>query len=891
MVVLCGGDQGNPSGLISALADVFVHHAAKRPAGAALLGPRQDALNFETLLQTASGVIASLRDRGVGREDRVVVVTDGSVHGLAALLGVMAGSVCVPLDAARPPADLERVLDSLRPAAFVLDEGRPSSIRALAERGDSPILEIPPASLVSSHPWGSAPLSGLDPSGSSDIALVLCTSGTSGAPKLVAHSHRSLLWSASSLATRLRLAERTCALNVVPLFYSHGLVAVTLSSLVAGAPVVTNPTSDPATILDLVEEFQPTWFSTVPTVHHGLIACATRRGRTKSAWPFEFISSAGAPLTDTMRRSLEEVFSTPVIERYAMTESPVVACNGFAEDHRPGTVGRPAGCEVALLSDRGMYFGSETEDDVGEILVRGPGVMQGYADEPESTEAAFDQGWLRTGDIGHLDGDGFLSIRGRLKDQINRGGENISPLAVERVLADHAGVRSVFAFGVPHPTLGEEVVAAVIPDPGRDLSVSSLRHYAHQRLGVARTPKRVVLVDELPAERSGKVDRAVVAAQLRSDHFPPTDAPTGAGGRFRSALEAAAAGLMANVLELNAVGPDDDFFLLGGDSLQAVCLLVDVEEAFGRSFDLGAFVEEPTAAHLAQLLARPETPYLERPPTAVRSSGDRPPLFVLLTWDSNLAALGQLLPALAPDQPVYGLGVFPLVGEMVLWDSVEQAAQHLLSAIRSVQPHGPYLLCGRSFAGLVAYEIAGTLERAGETVTLLTLLDTWAAKSHRGRLWRRVREAPQSMRDYGRSLVAGDRDRSGSGAEHTSSAMRTSLRRIRGGDAGTVVRAQYRRHIARLQRRYRPGPTAVPVSLLRTRESKRIDHLLGWRGLFAGPWVIRDIPGTHVNLLDPPHATTVAEQLAASLDEATGLPPASAAARPSRDPTPVQMAG
>ena len=400
--------------------------------------------------------------------------------------------------------------------------------------------------------------------------------------------------------------------------------------------------------------------------------------------------------------------------------------------------GQPIGCELALLTASEIRVGSDALGECGEILVRGPGVMKGYVGDEKATADALELDWLRTGDLGSLDGDGFLSICGRIKEQIIRGGMNVSPVAVEEVLTSHPRIMSAMVFGVPHPTLGEEVVAAVVPDPENAPSEIDLRTFMQRRVGTARAPKRLIFVDDLPSGPSGKMDRFGKGADLLRSLLPEE----GIGpAPARSALEAAVGAVMANVLELSTVGPDDDFFLLGGDSLSTVSLQFDVEQVFARSFDLAEFIENPTAAHLASILTIDlnSAEMFQGTPTVIQAGGDEQPIFFILTWDTNLSMLHALLPALGENRPVYASSIFSLRGESVLWGSVEQAADGLLAAIRRVQPVGPYLLCGRSFAGLVAYEIADRLASAADEVSMVILLDTWAPGSKKGRLWRRFR--------------------------------------------------------------------------------------------------------------------------------------------------------
>lgn len=834
----------------SSFADVLVAQGAEYRSQWALLGPGHENMTYGDLAQAAVEVLHSLRSRDVGPSDRVVVVSEGGVDTLVTMLGIMLGSVCVPLDPGLPTEDLERIIQRVKPAVIFADPDRIPGISTLDRGRNVQLLDIQRRGIYGTGPSVSCRLSELDPSESKDEALILCTSGTAGAPKLVSHTHRGLFWCAAALAEHLHLDSKSRTLNPIPLTYSHGLVAATLSSLAAGASVVCKPTTDPEEILSLIEEYRPTWYVAVPTVHQAIVRHVQARDRCGDSWPLNFVSSAGAAMPGRARRSLEDVFGVPVIERYAQTESPVIACNGFIDDYRPGTVGRPIGCELALLTATGVRIGSEAIGESGEILVRGPGVMKRYVGDEEATATAIKLGWLHTGDLGSLDEEGFLSIRGRIKEQIIRGGLNVSPIAVEEVLASHPRVLSAMVFGVPHPTLGEEIVAAVVPDPANPPSESELRIFVHGRVGTSRAPKHVLLVDDLPTGPSGKIDRFGKGAELLRSLVPREVVDAAPA---RSALEAAVAAVMANVLELRGVGPDDDFFLLGGDSLSTVSLQFDVEQVFARSFDLAEFIENPTAAHLASILTidSKSTGTQIGTPAVIQAGTDEQAIFCILTWDTNLSMVHALLPALGKSRPVYSSSVFSLCGESVSWGSVEQAADSLLAAIRRVQPVGPYLLCGRSFAGLVAYEVAQKLASDAEEVSLVVLFDTWAPGSTRGRVWRRVRLMQNWISKTKTMLRAGTPDR-------------RAIERVPIGSKAQndLVRSRHKREIGKLQNQYKPAPTTVPVALFRTLESRRVDRLLGWRGYFRGPFEVRDVPGTHRTMLDQPQASVVAAHLA-----------------------------
>ena len=268
------------------------------------------------------------------------MISEGGVDTLITILGIMLGSVCVPLDPKLSSNDLERIIRRVEPAMIFADVERIPRISAvIRNRNVHASRHSDPHGIRGTGPSVSCRLSELDPAQSEDEALILCTSGTAGVPKLVSHTHTGLLWCAAALAEHLHLDPDSRTLEPRSLTYSHGLVAATLSSFAAGASVVCNPTTRPKEIVSMIEEYRPTWYVGVPTVHQAVLRSVEARGGWRDSCSLRFMSSAGAPVPERARTALEEVFGVPVIERYAQTESPVIACNGFIDDYRRGTVG------------------------------------------------------------------------------------------------------------------------------------------------------------------------------------------------------------------------------------------------------------------------------------------------------------------------------------------------------------------------------------------------------------------------------------------------------------------------------------------------------------------------------------------------------------------------
>jgi acyl carrier protein len=297
-----------------------------------------------------------------------------------------------------------------------------------------------------------------------------------------------------------------------------------------------------------------------------------------------------------------------VIQGYGLSETGTIAGNPLPPGRRKHeSVGLSAGPEIAIASESGERLGSNL---TGEIIVRSPGVMSGYENDPGADRDAFRDGWFRTGDLGHIDEDGYLFVTGRIKEIINRGGFKVSPAEVDAVLLRHPDVLDAAAFGVHHPTLGEDVAAAaVIRDQGK-ISPQQLREFALEHLAPYKVPSTIMFVVTLPRNATRKIDRSALARDLEfalcRDFVPP-----------RNAQEDLVAAIFAEVLGIDRVGANDNFFALGGDSLRGMQVITRVNLALGSNLTVAGLFRWPTVADfaarirpdgLAQVQSSPFTP-------------------------------------------------------------------------------------------------------------------------------------------------------------------------------------------------------------------------------------------------------------------------------------------
>ncbi len=517
-----GQAPGRSSGYARSMASVDAISAllAKGDAAApALQAPGRASLSRAQLRELVATARKKFNALGIGRGERVAIVLPNGPATATAFLSVAGTATAAPLNPSYRREEMDFFLADLEAKALVT---------AVTEEGPAPAaaeaLGIPVVRLVEDKSSaGAFHLEGIErhtsqagPAEIEDVALVLHTSGTTSRPKLVPLTHKNLAASARNIGIALDLGETDLCLNVMPLFHIHGLVAALCASLAAGGSVAATPGFDAFSFFRWMEEIRPTWYTAVPTMHQMMLARSDRHQETIKAVPLRFVRSSSASLAPSVMEELEKTLGVPVIESYGMTEAAhQMASNPLPPGERkPGSVGIAAGPEVAVMDAAGNLL---PVGETGEVVIRGENVTAGYIGRPEANAEAFINSWFRTGDQGMLDEDGYLHLRGRLKEIVNRGGEKISPKEVDEALLAHPGVAQAIAFAIPHPKLGEDIAAAVVTSEGEEVKVSDLREFVAERLAPFKVPRKILFVEEIPKGPTGKLQRIGLAAKLGLD--------------------------------------------------------------------------------------------------------------------------------------------------------------------------------------------------------------------------------------------------------------------------------------------------------------------------------------------------------------------------------------
>lgn len=473
-------------------------------------------VSYARVRADVDAVARTLQARGIGPGDRIAISLANGPKIVMAFFGVAcARAVAAPLNPAYTRDEYAFYLEDIGPKALIVAPGASPLAREAAAALKIPVVELTldergrlvlDGALV---PLDAPPAAPLD----TDVALFLHTSGTTSRPKGVPLTHHNLTTSARNIVRWYRIEPRDVSLCVMPLFHVHGLVFSTLATLLAGATEIIPERFSASAFWRDVRRSGATIVSAVPTIYRTLLLRADADGAPlpgEHRLRFLRSSSAALPVTEMLR--LESRFGVPVIEAYSMTEAAHQMCaNPLPVDgeRRPGSVGIGAFVEVRTMDETGNLLPPGV---VGEVVVRGENVASGYHNNPEADASSFVRGWFRTGDCGMLDEQGYLTLAGRIKETINRGGEKISPVEVDEALLSHPGVIEAVAYAVPDQKYGETVAAALVLRPG--VKPEDVIEHVRLRLASFKVPSVVHVINVIPKTATGKIQRRTVAEAL-----------------------------------------------------------------------------------------------------------------------------------------------------------------------------------------------------------------------------------------------------------------------------------------------------------------------------------------------------------------------------------------
>lgn len=462
-----------------------------------LISPEGNITTYADFYQRVLNMASWLKGKGVKAGDKVLAQTSKRPETLALYLAtVAAGGVFVPLNIAYTPAELDYFIGDAEPVLFMVDETTQSA---------SVIAEARKVQWATLDEAGKAPTSSFQPvaRGNEDLAAILYTSGTTGRSKGAMLTHENLLSNALTLVKTWRYTQDDVLLHALPIFHTHGLFVASNVTLAAGSSMLFLPAFNLDEMARLLP--QASTIMGVPTFYTRMLG--DDRFSKASMAHMRLCVSGSAPLLDETHRAFHAQTDHAILERYGMTETNMITSNPYDGDRRPGTVGPPLpGVQVRL--------GNTDDKGIGGIEVRGPNVTPGYWRNEEKTAESFtEDGYFITGDLGSISDDGYISIVGRQKDLVISGGYNIYPKEVEIEIDSLPGVVESAVYGVPHADLGEAVAAAVVVEPNAVVTPDTVTNALKDRLARFKQPRHVTVVDALPRNTMGKVQKNVLRQQ------------------------------------------------------------------------------------------------------------------------------------------------------------------------------------------------------------------------------------------------------------------------------------------------------------------------------------------------------------------------------------------
>jgi len=482
----------------------------QNPDNPAIESPGYEPMTFQDLRKQVRSVVQTLNGLGYRRNDRIAVVMPDGPAAAVMIIAVMAGFTSIPLNPRSTGQESAALFSHLKITAVVVQEGSETPARQAAEQQKIRIIRVVPdqkkAGMFRLEPVPSRITVEAEFSGPGDIATLVITSGTTALPKIIPYSQRLMAENAYRNLRIFRYAPDDRSLHILPLFHLFGLTAV-LYPLFAGVTVICTRDFISRDFLPLLRTTRANCYGAVPALHQAIHAELKKAPpEALSEVPLRFMVTGSSYLSDVVRQELEAMLQSVMVEVYGMSEALYISVN---RPYRNGSAGIPVIESLRIVDENGITLAQGKE---GEIHIRGAGMFSGYENAPEETAAVFSGGWFRTGDVGYLDPDGYLFITGRVKEQINKGGEKISPKELDLVLCSHPGIRDAMAFPVRDPALGEDIAAMVVRDDDT-LTEDAIRFFLLDHVAPSKVPRRIFFTDAIPKTPNGKSLRSAGTRQ------------------------------------------------------------------------------------------------------------------------------------------------------------------------------------------------------------------------------------------------------------------------------------------------------------------------------------------------------------------------------------------
>jgi amino acid adenylation domain-containing protein len=849
-----------PSSILTA----FAAKVAAQPDAIAIQAGKTDQCWTYRELECASRrFAAALLRAGVTRGSLVGVAAGRSFEMVAALLGILqSGAAYVPLDLTNPPERTAAILADTQLSVLILDQDLGLELKSLLSES---VTVISTTVARETTPVAEFNVS-LSPD---DLAYVMYTSGSTGTPKGVMIPHRGILRLVCQ-PDYVSISPDDVFLQLAPPSFDAATFEI-WGALLNGARLVLAP-NEKLTLQETAAAIKDSRASILwlaAGLFHALVDEYPTCLRN-----LKYLLAGGDVLSPVhVRRALAELSHGSLINGYGPTENTTFTCCHkvqFADTEASSIpIGRAINrTQVYVLdADRNPVAPGE----VGELFAGGEGVALGYWNRPDLTKQSFlpntfkNDGSLlyRTGDLVCENVAGSLQFVGRLDTQVKVRGFRVELGEVEAAARSHPQVSDA-AVVLRDLPIGSQSLLCCYVARETALSPEALETFLSNKLPGYMVPGEYLPLPALPLNSNGKVDRQLLARQK-----PATPAPSASHRVQETPIESELLALLRPLLGQPDIQPDDDFFRMGGNSLVAARLFAQIDKRFGKRLPLVTILQARSVRKLAALLHANDENWRMAWSSCVplKTSGTLEPFFIVHALGGNVVGYQELASHLPFDQPVYALQAKGLDGKSSIAHSVEEMAAHYVNAMRTIQPEGPYYLGGWSAGGRVAYEMACQLAAAGQKVAIVVIFDASIERSKGSapqRLVRLARWNLYSLRQSGLSAYA--RKKIWNLRKHVKIASYDVRRRFskpKGDPPEMWLTVQDA--FLRALRHYRPGTYGGDVCVFRTRDAQYFspgDEGLGWPDIVTGEIGFRDVPGSHDTIFQPPHLTTVSDELA-----------------------------
>lgn len=591
--------EPRPASPSQTISDVLRAQLAQRSNAPAVWVAPQKYQTFSEAFEVVGQIAQALRSQVETSHARIAFATPRGSAGLFGFLSAVEVGTCCPLDAKLTGREFTDALVALEPDVLLAEESDAAALAAARAAGIPYVSFRLDASqsdcTVSTWPGRKASerRAPLLLRGVEAPAILMRTSGTTADPKLVGLSHANVIAATVAMASVFQLVPDDICLTPMPLHHVHGLIAGALSALAAGSSIHCCESFSPHAFDAALREFAPTWLTAAPALHLAMCDYYENKGARPDITTLRRFRSSSAPLALSSVRTLEDLFNAPLLETYGLTETASTICSNLLPpgQRKLGSVGVPINAELLILDDAERKAPPGVD---GEILLRGAGVIREYLGT--QPDGAFWEGWLRTGDIGHVDDDGYLYVVGRKKEVIKRGGHSVFPLEIDNALSTHPSVAEAITFSIPHDTLGEDVMAAVVGKADASMDPGSLREHLSASLSSYKIPTRVIVVNSIPRNAIGKALRREMPQQLASQLAPESRSPS-------TPMEQALLAIWHKVLRRDDIGVTDNVFQFGADPLRAEMASGLIDEASKVRMSTKALYSKPTVREQAAYCA------------------------------------------------------------------------------------------------------------------------------------------------------------------------------------------------------------------------------------------------------------------------------------------------